>query len=128
MGFRNLDQAAKGRGVIQANVPQTSGQYAEEVITFGPVGVGDAEEFYRQIGAVVHNLVAGASVELWLAKVTPGGTLASDRAYDGYVNSSLTPLTTQAFQNWVLPAWPGAQIRVKSGGTAGVMGVSASGY
>lgn len=128
MGFRNLDQAAKSRGRISANVPSVSGQYAEEVITFGPVGVGDTEEYYREIGVLVENLVAGAVVELWLAKVTPSGTLASDRAFGDYFNSSLTPLSTQAFQKWALGAWPGAQVRVKSGGTAGIMAVSASGY
>jgi hypothetical protein len=129
MGLRSYDQGAKEMYRQTFNVPATSGNYASEVITFGPVGSGDGVQYFREIMALVEGFVTGATVELWLAKVPAAGETASGRGADDWVNSGLTTATAAGAVRWQLSAWPGAQIRVKSGAAiGGVMTISASGF
>lgn len=111
------------------NVPAISGNYATEVITFGKAQAGQASQYFREVSALVEQaILTGASVELWLPQV-PDGTVSADAEGPGtYWNSNVTPLITQALGRWQISGWPGAQLRVKSGGTGGVLTVSASGF
>jgi hypothetical protein len=128
MAIRSFTQDHKERARITFNVPAKSGDYANERITFGAVGSGTYAQSFVEVTALAETLVTGATVELWLPQV-PDPNVASDARTDAnYYNSTLTPLTTQGAVVWATSAWPGAQIRVKSGGVAGAMTVSASSY
>lgn len=112
------------------NVPATSGNYAEERITFGDVQSGDAEMAFREITALAESpFVNSATVELWLPKVADGSEAASDISDADYTlaGTNFTTLTAAGGVRWVLSAYPGAQIRVKSGGVTGGMSISATG-
>ena len=127
MGSRSYDQSAKEMYRVTVNVPGVSGNYAE-FITFGAAGVGQNVQFFREITALVENYVAGSTVELWLPHVVDSSEAASDRDAGDYFNSGFSTLTAAGAVRWVLSAWPGAQIRVKSGGTPGAMTISATGF
>lgn len=105
-------------------VPATSGQYAPERITFmppaGPAGVPTFPILLAAVTALLESGPAGAVVELWLPKVgtTPPGVDA-DFTYTGKG-------ITIGSETWLLASYPGAQLRVRSGGTAGAAVVSAT--
>lgn len=131
MGTRSYDQSFKEKYRQAFTVPGVSGNYANERITFGAAKAGDIESAFREISALVEGpgaILAGASLELWLPKVADGTMLAENRTDADYFNSAVTPQTVQGLARWQLSTWPGAQLRVKSGGTGGVVTVSASGY
>lgn len=104
----------------------TSAGYAPERITFGVVPVGVREDDgIGGITALIESTTTAATLEVWLPRVQDGTTPAStigvtdaDYFYSGHTVSS------GAF-TYPLAAWPGAQLRVKSGGTAGAVTVSA---
>jgi len=87
-------------------VPATGGQYAPEVMDIGAVAsAGGLLEF----SALVEQLPATATVELWL----PGVNQASSMAAKSLATAvGLVDMVS-------LANWPGAQIKVKSGGTSG---------
>lgn len=112
-------------------VPATSGNYASERITFGAVSSGQIEQYFRGIMALAEGpLVTGCTVELWLRKVADSTEAASAMDDLDYTlaGTNFTPLTVAGGIAWTLHAWPGAQIRVKSGGTQGTQNVSAAAY
>lgn len=113
--------AARFKARKSFTVPATSGQYAPERITFPSVfGSGLAEEGgLLGITALVESGgAAGAVVEVWLPKVGATGIDADyTLAGTGITSGQLT---------MALASFPGAQIRVKSGGTAGTTTVDAT--
>lgn len=100
-------------------VPVTSGNYASEKITFGVVPSGVQEDSgIGGITALIESAPAGASLELWLPKLG-ASNLSSDYFYSG------VSITSGMF-TVPLAAYPGAQLRCKSGGTSGNMIVDAT--
>lgn len=106
-------------------VPSTSGAYAPERIAFGEVAAGVAPMGFEAVTASVDVSVTSMVVELWLPKVgiAGGAHLDTDYTYSGQALDAATGAET-----FVLARYPGAQIRVKSGGTAGTAVVSASAF
>lgn len=105
----------------------TNGAYALDRITFGVVPVGVREDpGIGGITVLVESTTTNAVVELWLARVqdgsTPASTVETTDADFFYSGHSLTGLGSFTHP---LAAWPGAQIRVKGGGTTGAVTVSA---
>jgi len=117
--------ATKEKYKMSFTVPAASGSYAPERIAFGEVKSGQAPDSFQGVTAAVLTTVASATVELWLPRVDiAGGThLDTDYTYSGQALDAATGAET-----FVLAGWPGAQIRVKSGGSAGTMVVSASAF
>lgn len=108
-------------------VDGTPGDYATAKITFGAVAIGVREDVgVGGITILVESGPVNAVAELWLARVadgaTPGSTIGSTDADFFYSGHSLTGLGSFTHP---LAAWPAAQIRVKSGGTAGTTVISA---
>lgn len=110
------------------NVPTTTnGAYAAERITFGVVPVGVREDpGIGGITVLVESATANAVTELWLPRVQDGSTPAStidvvdaDFFYTGHYITGSGSFTHS------LAGWPGAQLRVKGGGSAGPVVVSA---
>ena len=96
-------------------VPAASGSYAFERSTFGEVRAGMPKETYQGITVNVDTSVATMSVELWLPKfdAIAGSTVDGDYKYSGKSSGAT------GSETWALAGYPGAQIRVKSGGTGG---------
>lgn len=121
----------RGRDVVKEKykvsftVPAASGSYAPERIAFGEVPAGVAPDSFQGVTAAVLETVASMVVELWLprADVAGGAHLDTDYTYSGQALDAATGAET-----FVLAGYPGAQIRVKSGGTAGTAVVSASAF
>lgn len=129
MGLRSYDQSAKEMYRVTFNVPGVAGNYASETITFGQVGVGTSYQFFREVSALVEQaIIAGAVVELWLPQIPDGSVSAAGEGPGTYWNTNVTPLSTQALGRWQFSAWPGAQLRVKSGGNGGALTISASAF
>jgi hypothetical protein len=126
--MKNVDHVTKERGRITANVPNISGDYATETIVFGAVGSpGTQEQSFMGVTALFEGSLAGASLELWLPHVTdPTVTKAAQINVD-YFFSGKSIVTTGA-ETWPLAGYPGAMIRVKSGGPGGAIKVSASAF
>lgn len=125
------------------NVTGVSGDYASEHITFGVHAAtnssGEADVSFIGVTALIEgNWPAGAQVELWLPQVADSTLAASDRADANYffsgqvlgpAGTALSPTgATASFGSatWPLAGWPGARIRVKSGGIPGAAYVSAT--
>lgn len=108
-------------------VPSASGSYAFERITFGAVASGMAEDSFQGVTVSVDTSVTGMSVELWLPRVGAGTKHPSAYVDDDYKFSGKFIGATGA-ETWALAGYPGAQIRVKSGGTSGSAVVSASAF
>ena len=106
-------------------VPAASGSYAPERIAFGEVPSGLAPMSFEGVTAVVNTSVATMVVELWLPKVgvASGSHIDTDYTYSGQALDAAT-----GGETFVLAGYPGAQIRVKSGGTGGSAVVSASAF
>jgi hypothetical protein len=126
-----MTQEPLDQGRATFNVPVGAGNYANERITLGAVGPGTRSVSFSEITALAEApFLAGATVELWLRKVADGTEAAGSMTDEDYTlaGTNFTGLTAAGAQRWAVSAWPGAQIRVKSGGAMGVMSVSASGY
>lgn len=121
------------------NVPPVAGDYASERITFGPDSTGMPDGSFCGITALIENgAPALVTVELWLAQVADSQVSGSDRTdlqyhYSGLVLApagvAYAPTgATASFGSatWPLAGWPGAQLRVKSGGSSGQMYLSAT--
>lgn len=116
--------ATKEKYKVSFTVPSTSGSYAPERIAFGEVKSGQVLDTFQGVTASVYTSVTGMVVELWLprADVTPGAHIDGDYTFSG---KSFGP---SGGETWALAAYPGAQIRVKSGGSAGTAVVSGSAF
>lgn len=104
------------------SLPAASGSYSGDRLTFGEVKAGQVKESYQGITVNVDTSVASMVVELWLPKAnaTAGSMIDSDYTYTG------KSIGATGSETWALAGYPGAQIRVKSGGTAGSPVISAS--
>lgn len=118
----------RGKARVAFAVPVTSGNYANERITFGEARPGQPDQDFTGFTALIEGpIVPGATLELWLPRVADGGEAAGARTDADYTNSGLATLTAAGAISWgPLGGWVGAQIRVKSGGTAGTLNVSAT--
>lgn len=114
----------KEKGDQTFTVPSTSGSYAFERWTCGDVRAGQAQDAFQGITVSVYTSVTGMVVELWLPRIgaTPGSLVDSDYKYSG------KSITTSGAETWALAGYPGAQIRVKSGGSSGSAVVSCSAF
>lgn len=130
MGNRSYEQDAKERYRKTFAIGSTSGDYASERITFGAVSAGTQDQSFVEVTVLAEApFVSGAAVELWLPQVMDSSLSSPSARADGnYFNSGITPLQAAGSQRWVFSAWPGAQLRVKSGGVSGSLTLSASAY
>jgi hypothetical protein len=105
-------------------VPVGAGAYAPERISINrPSSQVAAESLgIKSIEALIEAVVAASVLELWLLKVGGDPTADADHFFSG-----LTLTGAAAGQAlWSLSNWAGAQLRAKSGGTAGSLVVNAS--
>lgn len=132
--FNNRVRRWKARQTIV--VPASSGSYAEQVLAFGApletpgsTSVVDDGSF-EEVMAYVESIVAGATVELWVRKVSSDTEAAKDMDVgDYFLYGSPTVGTATAVGRlyWTgLCGWPAGIIRVKSGGSGGSMAISAT--
>jgi len=114
----------KEKGDTTFNVPSTSGSYAPERWTFGDVKAGMAQDSFQGVTASIYNSITGMTVQLWLPRIgaTPGSLIDGDYHYTGKT------LGATGSETWALAGFPGGQIRVKSGGSAGAAVVSCSAF
>lgn len=142
--MRNADHGVKEKGRKTFAVPAASGDYAAERITFGAVGSGEAGQSFMGVTLLIEGdataCPAGASAELWLKQVGDGAVAASAMTDDNYffagravfpargAASSAGVTVSFGHETWPLSGWPGAQIRVRSGGVPGSMTVSATAF
>jgi len=112
---------------LSFTVPSASGSYAFERITFGAVASGQPEDSFQGVTASVDASVAASSVELWLPRLDAGTKHPSSFVDSDYQYSGKS-LSVSGAETWVLAGFPGAQIRVKSGGTSGTCTVSATAF
>lgn len=91
-------------------VPAESGTYAPERIQLNSASAATPSVPLLGVTALLESMPASSAAELWLLKA--GGDPTTDADYFLYASS--TSSTT-----WSLASWKGAQVRVKSGGTAG---------
>lgn len=104
-------------------VPATPGAYAPERIAFGEVAEGMPQDSFMGVTASVDGTVATMSVELWLPAVGASAPFVnSDYKYSG------KSIGATGAETWALAGYPGAQLRVKSGGTGGTGTVSATAF
>jgi hypothetical protein len=105
----------KERGQMTFSLPAASGSYSAERITVGAVRSGMPEDAFQGITISVDTSVSGMSCELWLPRVgkAAGTLLDTDYKYTG------KSIGATGSETWALAGYPGAQIRVKSGGSAG---------
>lgn len=109
--------APQYRARVTFAVPAGAGSYAPERITFAPSSADVPASGLLGATVLIESAPAAAVVELFLLKV--GGDPTVDADYILFK----TALTSETV---ALASYPGAQIRVKSGGTAGNCVVSAS--
>lgn len=147
--MRNADHVVKQKDRKTFAVPLTSGDYAAERITFGAVSTGLAEQSFMGVTALIESGPTGAAgpsgavVELWLPKVADSteGKASFDDAdyhYAGLVVASPRTAVVSAVSTgatvsygsatWPLAGYPGAQLRVRSGGVAGSLVVSGTAF
>lgn len=107
-------------------VPDTTGTYAAERITFGVAGPGTMPEagVDRITSSIEDADSAGAEVELWLRKNQPTAVAGVPDDEDDYYFSGESH--TAGTMTVELASWRGAQIRVKSTGVAGDVVVNAN--
>ena len=108
---------------VTFTVPSTSGSYAPERIAFGEVASGMPQDSFQGVTASVDSTVATMQVELWLpAFGSAAPFIDGDYQFTGkYIGAT-------GAETWALAGYPGAQIRVKSGGTSGSAVVSATAF
>lgn len=137
MGLKNFGNQSKGRERKAFMVPAVSGDYASERITFGDVVSGQSPESFLGVTALFEGTPpSGARLELWLPKAPSGSEGHGDVTDDDYyysgqcvlaVGSSAPTGDTASYASgtWALSGLTGAQLRVKSAGSGGEIGVSA---
>ena len=115
---------AKERGQVTFSLPAASGSYSAERITVGDVKAGMPEDSFQGITISVDTTVTAMTCELWLPRVgaVSGTLLDTDYKYTGKT------IGATGSETWALAGYPGAQIRVKSGGTAGSPVISYSAF
>lgn len=113
-----MSQLFQFHGTVSFAVPVTSGQYAPERMTFAPPSGVSAVPLLG-VTALLESGPSGVVLELWLLKFN--GTPATD-AHWVYSGKSITG----GGETWPLASYPGAQLRAKSGGTAGTAVVTGS--
>lgn len=104
-------------------VPATSGSYAPERIAFGEVASGMPEDTFQGVTALVEGSVTAMVVELWLPRI--GAT--HPKLDTDYFNTGKF-LNATGGETWALAGYPGAELRIKSGGTAGTAILNASAF
>lgn len=116
--------AVKERGDQTFTVPSASGSYAFERWTCGEVRTGQAQDAFQGVTVSVYTSVSDMVVELWLPRIgaIPGALVDGDYTYTGKF------IGATGSETWALAAYPGAQIRVRSGGTGGTAVVSCSAF
>ncbi len=116
--------AVKESGDQTFMVPAASGSYAPERWTCGDVKAGQPWDAFQGVTASVYASVTGMVVELWLPRfgATKGSMIDDDYKYTGKF------IGATGAETWALAGYPGAQIRVRSGGTAGTATVSCSAF
>ena len=124
---RNVGTAVKEKYRQNFTVPGASALYAFERITFGVPGANSPEDSFIGVTAVVEASVATSVVELWLPRISDGTKHPSTFIDSDYVFSGESIAATGA-ETWALAGYPGAQIRVKSGGTSGTATISATAF
>lgn len=132
---------------VTFTVDGVSGDYANERLTFGVVASGVIPDAFSSVAALIEGgpdgspEPSGIVVELWLPRIA-GTDKSADQLTDADyffagnvlapagVAKSVTGANTVQFGSatWNLGAWPGAQLRVKSGPASGTVTVSASAY
>lgn len=141
MGIKNAAIWRKTQHRLTISLTNVSGDYGDAVMTIGKVGAGEAEQSYTAVTVLIEgNPPAGSSVELWLPRVTGGDKAASDRD-DGadyyFAGQVVWPARAAAGSStgitnsfgsgtFSLAGYPGAQLRARSGGSAGPITISAS--
>jgi hypothetical protein len=101
-------------------VPATAGQYAPERLTLA-AAAGTITPAINAITAVAESAAANSVTEIWLPK---SGAAVPPTDADFFVSAfSVTGASADTF---ALAGVRGAQIRVRSGGTAGTTVVSAT--
>jgi hypothetical protein len=111
---------AQFRGSKTFTVPLAAGEYAPERLTLAKSSTQVGPDSLIAVTALITSAVTAAVLELWLLKF--GGDPAVDADWSNTGNS----ITASGGDTWPLAGWDGAQLRAKSGGTAGSLGVSAT--
>lgn len=112
--------AAQYSGTTNFVVPAGAGSYAPQFLTLAKPNASAARDALIGVTALIEQGVATAVLELWLLK--RGGDPANSADFYNTGKS----ITAAGAETWPLASWDGAQLRVKSGGTAGTMIVSAT--
>lgn len=146
MSFKAVGRGIKERARQSFTVPATSGDYANEVITIGAVPSGVPPTDFAGVtillegAGTVNDPLKNVVVELWLPRVEASDKAQSQMTSADYYHSGqvVVPVgvaftgvgVTSSFGSltYALSGYPGAQIRVKSGGTAGSCVVSVSAF
>lgn len=116
---------AKEKGQKTFSLPAASGSYSAERITVGAVKSGMVEDSFQGITISVDTSVSGMTCELWLPKV---GRSAGEVVLDADYKYTGKSIGATGSETWALAGYPGAQIRVKSGGSAGSPVISYSAF
>lgn len=103
-------------------VPATAASYAFERMTFGERPSGMPQDSFQGVTVAVQSGVTDAVYELWLPKV---GAVQGSMVDDDY---DLWATITSPGETKVLAGYPGAQVRVKSGGTSGTAVLNGSAF
>jgi hypothetical protein len=132
------DHRAKERARVTATVPAVSGDYANERIEFGDVGSGQYGQSFMGVTALIEQIPASARVELWLPKVADASLNAADRTDSDFFYAGLVLVPARVAYtatgetasygsaSWPLCGYPGAQLRIRSGGIGGSAVISAT--
>src|SRR3990167_307553 len=124
---RNVGTAVKEKYRQDFTVPAANGSYAFERLTFLAVSAGRPEVSFIWVTYVVEASVATSVVELWLPRIS-GGTKHPSTFIDSDFVYSVESIAASGAETWALAGYPGAQIRVKSGGTGGTATISATAF
>lgn len=146
MGLKAVGRAVKERARQTFNVPANSGDYASETIVFGGVAAGVVAEDLAGVTVLMEAVQGpGATVplcqaEVWLPRVPASDKAMSDLVLADWYHSGqvVAPVgvasapagMTVSFGSltYALAGYPGVMIRVKSGGVAGSVTVSATAF
>lgn len=112
--------ASQYSGSKNFTVPVGAGTYAPERLTLAKASQSQAYDSLIGVTALIEQGVAAAVLELWLLK--RGG----DPTNDAHFMNTGKSITASGSETWPLASWDGAQLRAKSGGTAGTLIVSAT--
>jgi hypothetical protein len=112
--------AAQYTGTVNFTVPAGAGSYAPETLSLCKSNAAAARDALIGVTALIEQGVATAVVELWLLK--RGG----DPTNSAHFFNTGSSVTASGSATWPLASWDGAQLRCKSGGTAGTLIASAT--